>query len=257
MSRRPLVALAGVALAGSVLVAAPAEAATYGVTLDLSKVKADVGQKIGLSGKVTGSKSAKKKLSVQYRLGNGTWKTVKTVTTSSKATYATTFTVKTAGDAGLRVVAPKSGSTKAGTSPTKTFAGYRWLWLTQQSHYVAGAMFIDSPNMVEGKDRPRTIDLGSEGSSASITWNLQEKCDTSDITVALNDQQNPASEQVYYETNDGGATVTATNGARTPANGVSSSSEYLTFRRGSTTRDVLMVSPRVHCKVNELPRVSF
>jgi hypothetical protein len=61
---RPALALLGLVL-GSVALAAPAEAATYSVTLTASHVKRDVGQTLTLTGKVAGSKAAGKKLTVQ------------------------------------------------------------------------------------------------------------------------------------------------------------------------------------------------
>ncbi|MEH3033915.1 MAG: hypothetical protein PGN07_07705 [Aeromicrobium erythreum] len=251
MSRRLLTTAACTALAASVLVATPAEAATYGVTLNLSKSTADVGQKIGLSGKVTGSKAAKKKLSVQYRLGSGSWKTVKTVTTSSKATYATTFTVKTAGTAGLRVVAPKSGSTKAGTSPARNFTGYRWLWLHQQKLIASGYVSVDDVSH-QGKDYPHSIYLGT---SSGILWGTRQKCDKLSASLAVPSWAGDVSSQTVSVSSSTSGTIQADQGDPKPIDQfLSSSADYLSISRGSGSGpSVMILSPKVHCSVNELP----
>ncbi|MEH3033916.1 MAG: hypothetical protein PGN07_07710 [Aeromicrobium erythreum] len=259
---RSAIALAGVALAAGVLVAAPAEAATYGVTLNLSKSTADVGQKIGLSGKVSGSKAAKKKLSVQYRLGSGSWKTVKTVTTSSKATYATTFTVKTAGAAGLRVVAPKSGSTKAGTSPAKPFTGYRWLSLYDESYlsdgFIARGWDSSISGTVNGGHPPRETfamanDDAPSGDHTFLAWRLSNQCDLFRAEAGLSDSDDTTR---YLRLN---GTVTerkeVVSGEIThfEQSLVGAYSVGLSREAGDASGYVAVERPRAHCSLNTLP----
>lgn len=247
MIRRSLVLLAA-SLVGAVLVAAPAQAATYSVTISISKVKADVGQTIAFSGSVSGKKAAKKTVTLQRKVGSGAWKTVGTAKTNKKKKYSFRHKVSATGSQLFRVVAPKKGSTKAGISPRKAFTGWTWLHLSQQPKYVHGDVrFGFSPTVLDVQ-RPRSIQL--EG---VVGWQLNNRCDTSDINVVLYpDTTGP----VTVTSDVGGVedTTEANSSALSRIDVVTVNAPYLELRNeDSPTIPVVLTSPRIHCSVAELP----
>ncbi|KRC63828.1 hypothetical protein ASE12_03035 [Aeromicrobium sp. Root236] len=123
---RLLLALAvGVATA---LVAAPAHAGTaYKVSLSVSATTLDYGKTLTLSGSVS-PKAAGAKVTIQRRVGSGSWKSITTRTLSSTSRYS--YAVKPGpGVVGYRVIKSRSGSHATGISSTRTVSVYRWRYL--------------------------------------------------------------------------------------------------------------------------------
>lgn len=252
---RPALALLGLVL-GSVALAAPAEAATYSVTLTASHVKRDVGQTLTLTGKVAGSKAAGKKLTVQRRVGTGAWTTIGTVRATSKKTYTVKHKVSRVGAQSFRVVAPKSGSTKTGISPARSIVGWTWLYLTDQPHYVTGTMFVGTTVSAQENTYARSVELVSGPGKREIFWQLDDRCDDSDVDVTLYDGV-VGSQSVFVSTTEGGVTRQAVAGSLTGANVVGPTAGSLTISVTDTADHVLVVSPRVHCSVSRLPSPTY
>jgi hypothetical protein len=253
---RPALALLGLVL-GSVVLAAPAEAATYSVTLTASHTNRDVGQTLTLTGKVAGSKAAGKKLTVQRRVADGPWSTIGTVRATSKKTFTVKHKVSRTGAQSFRVVAPKSGSTKTGTSPARSITGWTWLYLTDQPHFTTGGSFVGTKAVVGDTTYARSVELTSGSGTRAISWSLDGRCNASDVDVALDNSQLWSVQTVDAETDDGGASQQAMAGERRALDVVTSASDYVTYSVTANTSNVKLVSPRLHCSVSRLPDITF
>lgn len=238
-------------VAGAVLTAAPAQAATYGVTLTVSTSTADIGKKVTLTGKVSGKGSAKKSVVIQRKTAKA-WKTITTVTTSSKSTYSKAITIRSTGAGVYRVAAKKSGATSTGYSPSRTVTGFRWLWLADQPLLTTGQAFVNTTVRVLEKRYAHSIELSAFTNTSVVEWRLANACDRSDIGAALNNSS-LGSEAVSVTTNDGGKTIDAIAGAIQRVEGVSASTRTLGYSIDNPDHNVLLVAPRVHCSVDQLP----
>lgn len=252
--RRTALTLA-LALASALLVAAPASAASYAVTASLSKSAPDVGTKTTLSGKVTGSGAGKKTLTVELRLGNGSWKKVGTTKTSSKGAYSYGFKVTKVGDQALRVVAPKKGKTGKGTSPAVALAGWTWLDLARQPHAVDGSAFVDTTPTISGDAHPKSVELQARAGGSSIFWSLANQCDDAEIDLTLYDGA-AGTESVTVGTDDGAQSYPVVAFNTYGTHNVTSQSEYVSVTRDASGPIVVITSPRAHCKVDRLPASS-
>ncbi len=238
-------------VAGAVLTAAPAQAATYGVTLAASKSTADVGKKVTLTGKVTGKGSAKKSVVIQRKTANA-WKTITTTKTSSKSTYSKAITIRSTGAGVYRVAAKKAGKTTTGYSPSRTVVGYRWLRLADQPLLANGQVFNNTTARVLEKRYSRSIELSSFDNMSSVTWRLSGLCDRSDVGAALNNSS-LGSEQLDVSTDDGGTSVNALAGSIQPLNVVTTASEFVEYSITNADYNVLLIAPRIHCSADRLP----
>lgn len=254
-----VVALAAVAT-GAVLAAAPAQAATYGVTLTINTSSADIGTKVTLSGKVSGKGSVKKSVVIQRKAGSA-WKTIATTRTSAKSAYAKKITIRSTGIGVYRVAAKKAGSTATGYSPSRAVTGYRWLWLWlhQQTHTSFGGLYV-GPLTQLGTAYPHSISMS--GTNSQITWGLGNACDELSIKLAVPDYagENAESQKLVLRTGSGSSTTHTFGQPPLPVTGaVSTSSEFLTISRPNSTASatVYLLSPKVHCSVDELPEPSL
>ena len=244
-------------VAGAVLTAAPAQAATYGVTLTINKSTADIGTKVTLTGKVSGKGSAKKSVVIQRKAGSA-WKTITTTTTSSKSTYAKAITIRSTGAGVYRVAAKKAGTTSTGYSPSRTVTGYRWLWLHQQSQFSAGVTYVGTVEQL-GKRYPHSMTMFSGGST--LAWGLGKTCDQLSAKLAVADYSGDDVEAQKVEVGGGTGPGTYTVGQPpvTIVGQAQPTSEYLSITRPSngSSVPVHLLSPKVHCSVDELPDPSL
>jgi|GEM_PF-5430106 len=253
MSRRLLVAASIGAFLSLLLVSVPAEAATYKVSLSLSAAQADTGKTIKLTGAVSGSKAAKKTVWVQRKVGSGAWTTIAKPKTNASKKYAYTHTVSAAGAQQFRVVAPKKGSVKQGVSPSRSLVGWKWLLLAQQSHWSTGAQYVDTTRTIDGVSYPHSLELiGDSSAAAFIHWNLSQWCDHYDVRATL--PGGIAGSQTFWVTSDAstGTTVYGGEVTRLPEV-VGSFSTFLRFGKPASGSSVVVLTPRVHCRVAALP----
>ena len=244
-------------IAATALTVAPAQAASYAVTLTTSKQKVDVGRKFTLSGKVTGKSASAKTLRIQRKVGSGAWSTLTTVKTTSKGSYSRAVTARSTGATAYRVVAPKAGSTAQGTSPSVTVTGYTWLYLADQPVTAVGGAVVDTPRTIGGKTYKKSIVLF--GGSSLVAWNFQQQCDqvTSAVTVDPKfSGSNPQSTSTEIGSTSGTlASAVAQLGSASPLAANATGVGYLGFQvdgDDETTSPVDILSPRAHCSTTQL-----
>lgn len=260
--RRPTTrtVLAALALvAGSVALAAPAKAATYGVTLTASHAQRDVGQKLTLSGKVSGAKAAGKKLAVQRRVGTGAWRTIATPRTTKTRTFSSRVTVSRTGTQQYRVVAPAAGSTQRGVSPARTVTGWTWLDLYDESYYSSGGVQRGWVGTVNGGTPPReTLGLyssdGNAGSHGFVGWRSEGQCDRVTAAIGMSDGDSTAK---YVRLEAGGPAqlleVQPSEITKVDVPLVDDAGFSLRRFEGSGGGYVVVESPRAHCRVDRMP----
>jgi hypothetical protein len=249
---RSLVTATTVALTVSVAPTVAAEAAakpTYKVSVVTSKAKADVGQTIKVSGKVTGPLSSKKRLTVQVRAGSGTWKTVKKVSTTRKSRYSTQVKVTSAGKQSVRVVAPRSKKARQGVSKARGFVGWRWLDLTVQPQAVNGSAKV-GPVTIAGKNYAKAITL----TDARIMFTINDSCDTFQGAAGVKDGVDTNATLTTFVSTPGwgdGTDHAVTAGA--PVTKVSQTvKDGYWFGMIAEGGVVTAVNPTIHCTVNRL-----
>jgi hypothetical protein len=234
----------------SMALAAPASAATYSVSLSVSRTKADVGQTVRLTGTVSGSKAARKTVLVQRKVGSGSWRTIARPRTTSRRTYSVTHRVSAVGAQQFRVVAPRKGSTRQGLSSTRAFTGWTWLLLDRQPMTVGGFVGLGTVVSVSGRTYRDSIDLHAADSGTSgATWFLDGQCDRADIpaTVAK------GTSQVEVDSNEGGGGITTlVAGAVLPIGNVTLGTGYLSIYREAGAETISLLRPRLHCDVARL-----
>jgi hypothetical protein len=252
----PLVATVALVVATTAL-AAPAEAASFGVSLTLSRTKADVGKTLTASGKVTGSKAGKKLLTVQRRVGTGAWRKVGTTRTTSKGAFSYAYRVRSTGAQSLRVVAPATGSTKLGVSPARAFTGFTWVDLYDAPYQSGGDAVVRGPVTgwtVEGRKPPaHTLGLTSD---AYVYWNVDSRCDAWRTDVAVPDG-NPGSSFTVKLSAWQTTVLTPTSEAPvihhldTQLTGLNG----LNVRRDESSMGgvVYLMTPQAHCSTSTLP----
>jgi hypothetical protein len=185
-----------------VLVALPADAATrYVVTISSSAARADVGQSVTLTGKVT-PKAKGQRVKVQ-RLSSTGWTTVARPRLNRHSRYRATVTVSGPGDNRYRVVKPRSDGHKKGISPVVTIVGWRWRNLSSMPIWNPPAdpsqFFSVLPSgMLGPASYAPFIKLGSTSPViAQVTYRLDGKCERFDGHVgvlagsASGSQENP------------------------------------------------------------------
>lgn len=142
-------------------------AAPYRVTATISSAKADVGQRVVITGRVSGPLSARKKLLVQRKIGAGAWTTVRTVRTTKKSRYAAVVSVPTAGAQSLRVIAPRSKKRALGVSAVRNLVGWRWLDLTTQPRASSNTV-TTGPVSLAGRTYPRAFRFSNSGAQFTV-----------------------------------------------------------------------------------------
>lgn len=267
MSPRPMprrtivVALAAVAT-GAVLAAAPAQAAGYSATIELSAAKADVGDKITATGKVSGKGSAHKTVKLQYRNASGAWSSVKTLSTSSTGTYKVSFRVRTAGARALRLAVPAKGKVAKGYSSAAVFTGWRWLDLYDESYLSDGFVIRgwdrDVSGTVNGGTPPReTFVLHNQDASGGkhpfLAWRINQACDRLTALAGASDSDD--------DTKHVSVEGTTTERYEVVPGEMTSIDQSLVGRGGFVLRRdagdgggyLVVEIPRAHCSVNTLP----
>ncbi|MBA4607666.1 hypothetical protein H1W00_04175 [Aeromicrobium sp. Marseille-Q0843] len=243
---------------GLVLALAPlaAQAAsTYSVSLSINASRPTVGTKLKLSGTVSGPQAAGKQLLVQRKVGSGAWKTVAKVRTTARRTYAARVKVTTAGRQYVRVVAPRSSSAGAGTSPARRYTGFRWLDLTKQRHATGGEP-VNGPVTIAGKRYRKAFTFRDSG----VYFNTGGKCTTLRGSVGTPD--NAAGRLVVLtaanadfdderEYHAHAAAGAAPKAVSYPVTG----RKVVAFGDDNSRKRVSMVAPKLRCSVNALPRM--
>ncbi len=241
-------------VAGAVLTAAPAQAATYGVTLTVSTSTADIGKKVTLTGKVSGKGSAKKSVVIQRKTAKA-WKTITTVTTSSKSTYSKAITIRSTGAGVYRVAAKKSGATSTGYSPSRTVTGFRWLWLHQQTQYSAGWIYAGSVEQL-GVSYPHSLTLLDKDSQ--LSWGLGKACDKLAAKLAVADYtgDDVESQKITVRTSTGSTVYTVGQPPVAIEAATTKGSTFLDVSRANpgSSVQVHLLSARVHCALDDLPQ---
>jgi len=212
-----------------------------------SKTQADVGRTVRIAGKVSGPKSAKKRLAVQRKVGSGKWRTIKKIRTTKKSRYSVAIKTSTAGRQYLRVVAPKSSKRRAGKSRARPLTGYRWIDLTTQSRTDTGTI-TTGPVVIAGRTYSRGFSFGGNGAFFS----LNRAC-SSFRGVAGTEAGASTGTLIVYITDDPSAPPAAESIPLTATAGKSFS--YTTKSRLFLAfgGDAVVGSPQLRCSINRLP----
>lgn len=237
---------------------------TYKVTISTSATVADVGQTITVKGKVTGPKAAKKRILVQQRVGTSAWKTVRKVRTTAKRRYATTIKVRTAGAQQLRVVAPKNKKARKGTSKVRAFTGWRWIDAT-----VTGALDDLTKGSVTIRGKAYAGVIVAPDGRGYLDVRFDKRCDSvqygvgttgtesseAQLRVAQSIGANRANEIAWYEPYaSGDAAPSFTTWRLHP------DADHIWFVLDSSaatdTERAVLITPRLHCNVNSLPKAA-
>lgn len=265
MRLRSLSLAAAAALVACLVPAGAAQAApaTYRVSISLSASKADVGQAVRVSGAVSGPRAARKQLLVQQRIGSGAWRTVKKVRTTSRARYATSVTVTTAGAQSVRVVAPRSSLRRTGTSAVRGLTGWRWVDAVRAgalSNLRSGAVTVHGARYNGLTVAPRA--------SGTLLVRFDGRCDAVQYSAGVGGEMNnwalldlmqgqgaelaPALARIEPWVSGGNRPMTSTWGLRPE-------SDHLEFGLFSSSQNqsAVLISPRLHCTVNSLPRATL
>lgn len=253
--------LAMTAAAGLVIALVPSTAAEaagkrpYAVSISVSAGQADVGQRLRLTGKVTGKKSAKKTLLVQHKVGNGGWRTVTRTRTTKKSRYSTAITVSTAGVQYLRVVAPKSSKRKLGVSRIRAFTGWRWLDLTTQRHTAPAGPAAFGPATVAGTTHPKAMTFRENGNIYAI----DRKCTVLSARVGVKDGDTSFGLSYGLEYSDNGGVFPSQLSVEPREAAIAwtltlTGRELLALGHPYGSGSVSVISPMVKCALNALPQ---
>ena len=263
---RTLLAAAGTTAAALVLTAvtvAPAQAASYAVSIKTSRTQADVGGRFTLSGQVTGRGSGGKTVYIQRRTGSGGWSNVTTTKTSSKGTYKRQLGVTSVGAKQYRVVATATSTVGRGESPAVTVTGFTWLYLADQPTTANGAI-VDVPVTVGGATYRKSLVLLDD---FAAVWNLDGQCDVVTSRVAIDQRaasDAPSSVIVGMDTFEKSVvrTATAVKNATAGLNAATTGVTGMTIgvRSGEssqTTPPIDVLTPKAHCSTTQLPTWDF
>lgn len=246
------------------LVPATAQAApaSYRVSMAASTANVDVGRTITVSGSVAGPRAARKVVLVQRRIGNGAWRTVKKVRTSSTARYSTKVTVTSAGAQAVRVVAPRSGTRTAGTSRIRSFTGWRWIDAAAtgvSDNLSRGTVTVHGARYSGLTVAPRD--------SGRLLVRFDGRCDAVSYAAGVGGEMNNWALLDLMQ-GQGAALAPAlariepwVSGGNTPLSGswpLRAEADHLEFGLFSSSQDhrAVLIAPRLHCSVNALPRTS-
>jgi len=242
---------------------AQAAPAAHRVSISASAAKADVGQSVRVSGKVTGARAGRTKVLVQHRVGSGAWRTVARPRTTKGGRYTASVRVTTAGAQSLRVVAPRSKTRAAGTSAVRRLTGWRWIDATRTgavenlrsgSVRIHGASYSgltvgprDSGRLLvrfDGRCNAVTYAAGVGGEMNN--WALLDLMQGQGATLA------PALARIEPWVSGGNEPLSSTWSLR----GESDHLEFGLFS-SSQSEHAVLISPRLHCDVNSLPRTTL
>lgn len=181
-------ALGAVLVAGS-MTAAEAAPKAYKVSAKVSKSTADVGNRIKISGKVSGESASKlkgDKVTIQRKYNGGGWQKVGTAKISSKRSFSLSTRLVKGGTTSFRVVKSKSGKIRSGVSSTRTIKVYKWIDLTTAPTLELSGGLRNHPVTVNGKTYPRNIQ--SSIGIVFLEFNPQN-CTTFSTVVGFKDSE--------------------------------------------------------------------
>lgn len=241
----------------------PAEAAKkrpYVVTVSAIASKADVGQTLTFSGKVTGRLAAKKSVRLQRRVGTGAWVNAASTRTTRKGTYTLRTKVATAGTQSFRVYAPPSRKARAGVSVARSIVGWRWLYFAQQSVQIT-SYGNDSSNWIysgtfataDGLRHPNSYRLNlNPGNSVGINA-LPDGCDRLAATISTPASSGPV--RLVVNAVSPAQDLVLSAGANQLLNLPLNPAYYeagLWLRATGPIAEPVVAEPRMHCSVNAL-----
>lgn len=262
--RRALIAAVGLAgIIGGLLTATPAAAApSYAVSLAPVAAKADVGQRIRITGAVRGTGSAGKAVVLQRRVGTGGWQNIATTRTTKRSAFAFSHVIGTAGVQAFRVYAPRSRTVRAGISPARQLTGWRWLNLAEQPWRASnsGNAWVETGTFSLGADPgrtfPKSVSLGPEsGATARFQVEFQPEC------TRLVTRMGWGRRSTSGTTATGAVSVNGVDAVNTTVSETTSipvdvnPAGRIEFRASDASGSfpyVILVTPRVYCSVNSL-----
>ena len=258
---------AAAALVLAAVTAAPAEAASYAVSIKTSKTQTDVGTRFTLSGKVTGRGAGGKTVVIERKIGSGKWTKLTTTKTTSKGTYERKLTAKSVGAKQYRVVAGASSSVGRGTSAAVTVTGFTWLTLAEQPT-TAQIATVNISRRAGGKTYPHSIVLLGFAGSSAVIWQVDKKCDGFSTSVVVDPAYAADGDAATGDVVSGtdpfsspdGPRVTAKNGTPTAFKTTTlKGADYFALALDQTegsegsTPTVDLLTPKAHCSVTTLP----
>lgn len=176
---------AGLSAPAAVAGPAPTERrAAYQPTLKASSAKVISGKKLILSGKV---KPAATSVVLQKRVGAG-WKTEARLKVSKKGTYSYTDKPNRTGVRYYRVVAPKAGKVKAGTSKPVKVTVYAWRSLAGTAFRQSESTDLIYNASIAGKRYSPAVGPQGDAVQGYADWNLDPTCTTLRVRIGNGDQ---------------------------------------------------------------------
>lgn len=257
MRLRTLAAATAVGLVASLAPTVAAEAVSkpaFTVSITTSATKVDLGQALKVSGSVSGPSAARKVVRVQLKVGSGSWKTVRSVRTSSARRYAASIKVTSVGQQSVRVVAPASKKARTGTSKTRGLSGWRWLDLTSRAKGSGDSVQV-GPATIAGTTYAKAVTI----SGRRVTFPVNAKCDVFTAAFGVRDGvMNGTTLAAFISTSSWG------DGMPITVSPDAAAKSHRMLLRGASTLGVdvdrgasaTMVNPRVHCMLNAAPAMA-
>lgn len=177
MRRTVLVVLVSLALVlgFSAVSAAAGTQKSYRVTLNSSVFTSQVGKFITLSGRVFGPRNAGKKVIIQRHYVGTRWRNVAVAVTNSEGRFKTRLESAQGGTTSYRAIKPRSSVRRAGISPTRNLAVYKWLYLASEGHVSSPArVYFGIEQVLNGVNYKRSI-AWYDGDS-SVSYRLDGLC---------------------------------------------------------------------------------
>lgn len=255
------------AVAASVLVltgisAADAATSPYKVSIRLNHTQSTAGAFIVVSGHVTGSKANGSSVTIQRRYVGESWKTVAKDQISSND-YSARVETPRGGSTSFRVLKGRSSTHSAAISSTRTIKVYEWLYLANESGFLAsGHVFSPMELDIDGTLYRRSIQVQG-GSAAALVWKLSGQCTTFTTVADFNyggaDPDLDADVMINRAQVEGSDPATATTTLQPDAapSTISSSLSATKFFQLATsdplTGTIALGNPRVRCNLDHLP----
>lgn len=151
--------------------------AAYQPTLKASKTTVVTGQKLVLSGRV---KPAVKGGTVvlQKRIEGRKWAVEKRLTMTKAGKFRYVDKPSTPGLRSYRVMVPKAGKVKAGTSKPVKVTVLRWVPLTQLAVRAIDGTRAGTTVSIGGKQYANSVVSNAGAAKGTIDWNLDPSCTT-------------------------------------------------------------------------------
>jgi hypothetical protein len=268
MRTLPGAPLLAAALAASLVAPGAASAQTrakpaYKVSITVKSTTGQVGQKVTVSGKLTGPSVKGQSLKVQRSDSGGAWKTVASPKASSSGAYSSAVPLATAGKTGIRVLKTATSQASQGVSAVKKVDTFGWLNATQQPAITMGDW--DATLSIGGKTYPHSASEAVDG-FFQVAFNLGESCTKFRTAIGFADNgHDPGTTSATYA-------VTGAKGSPPQLPGVSVTHDVtgngsLTFSFDVTGLDLLLInaqtaasnlnpaygSPQLLCDVPRIP----